>query len=233
MNRALERISVIVPVYNHEKYIGEALRSALAQSYPAHEIIVVDDGSRDDSAKVAAEFEGVRVLKKTNGGIAAARNSGLDVASGDAFAFLDADDRWSIDKLRLQREAMLRRPELDMVFCMARQFFSPDLSDAERNRRKIDREIVPARIAWGMLIRRESFERVGEFREDLRSAEFVDWYARAQTLGLKEDLLSEVLYERRIHASNHGIRERDSRTDYFKALKAAVDRKRNAEGFVP
>lgn len=229
MSDELSRISVIVPVFNHEAYIPMALRSAIEQSFPAHEIIVVDDGSTDGSAAAAAEFPGVKVLRKANGGIGAARNTGLRAASGDAFAFLDADDIWHPEKLRVQREAILRRPDLDMVFSMARQFLSPDLSEEERKRRKLDQEVVPGRIIWTMLIRRKSFEKVGEFREDLRSAEFVDWYARAQSLGLVDDMLPDILYERRIHATNHGIRERSARSDYFRALKASIDRKRGVK----
>ncbi len=229
MSAELSRISVIVPVYNHEAYVAQALRSALDQSFPAHEILLVDDGSTDGSAAVAAGIPGVKVLRRPNGGIGAARNTGLRAATGDAFAFLDADDRWHPDKLRLQREALLCRPELDMVFSMARQFLSPDLSEAERAQRKVEQEVVPGRMAGTMLIRRGSFERVGEFRGDLRTAEFLDWYARAQALGLKDEMLPEVLYERRIHAANHGVRERGARGDYFRALKASIDLKRKAE----
>lgn len=226
MDKSLPRITVIVPVYNHAQYLGAALESILAQSLPAHEIIVVDDGSQDGSAEVAKKYPQVRLLVQTNGGIAAARNAGLKLASGEFIAFLDADDLWHADKLKLQVEAIAADPELQMVFGMTHQFFSPELSEAERALRKIDQTVLPGRFAGTLLMSRQSFERVGGFREDLRSAEFLDWYGRAQALGLKEELLPQVLYERRVHSTNHGIRERSSRGDYFRALKDSVDRRR-------
>lgn len=226
MNAAPFRISVIVPVYNHAQYLAESLRSVLDQSFPVHETIVVDDGSRDGSAEVARAFPGVQVLEQANGGISAARNAGFKVASGDLLAFQDADDIWHLDKLKSQVAALQERPELDMVFTMTKQFLSPDLSPAQREQRKIDQEILPGRFAGTMLVRRSAYERVGDFREDLRTAEFVDWYGRAQSLGIKDLLLPEVLHQRRVHAANHGIRESQSRGDYFRALKDAVDRRR-------
>lgn len=226
MDQAPSRVSVIIPVYNHANYIAAALESVLAQSRPAYEIIVVDDGSQDGSPEIAQRYPQVRLFKKPNGGIASARNAGLRSATGDSLAFLDADDFWMPDKLRLQREAFARRPDLDMVFGTVRQFLSPDLTEKERAQRKIEQEILPGRSPGSLLVRRASFDKVGEFHEGLRNAEFVDWYARAKALSLKDEMLPDIVYERRIHAANHGIRERESRVDYFRVLKAAVDRRK-------
>ncbi len=220
------QISVIVPVYNHENYLGQALESILNQSLSAREIIVVDDGSTDSSASVADKFLGVRVLRKSHAGVAMARNAGVQDARGDFIAFLDADDLWHHDKLKLQMDILNRESNLQMVFSHVRQFFSPDLSEEDRQKNKIDREILSGCTAGTLLARRECFEKVGLFSEHLRSGEFIDWYARAQYLGLKDHMLQEVLYERRIHNSNHGIRERHSRSDYFRVLKDAIDRRR-------
>src|SRR6202007_291490 len=85
--------SVIIPCFNQARFLGEALESALAQSYGSCEVIVVDDGSTDETAKVAAAFNRIRYLSQTNRGLAAARNAGLKASAGRYLVFLDADDR--------------------------------------------------------------------------------------------------------------------------------------------
>jgi glycosyltransferase involved in cell wall biosynthesis len=92
-------VSVIIPTYNRADYVVEALRSARAQTYPRKQIIVVDDGSRDDTARRVAEFEGVEYLYQENRGQGAARNRGLRSARGEFIASLDSDDLWDEDFL--------------------------------------------------------------------------------------------------------------------------------------
>ena len=101
-------VSVVMPAYNSARYIGEALDSALQQDYPALEIIVVDDGSTDDTvATVAGYGDKVRLLTQKNRGSAAARNLGIQHARGKYIAFLDADDAWWRHKIRHQIEALV------------------------------------------------------------------------------------------------------------------------------
>ncbi|MFI4903425.1 MAG: glycosyltransferase family 2 protein, partial [Burkholderiales bacterium] len=88
------RVSVVMPMYNGEAYVAEALDSVLAQTRPADEIVVVDDGSHDASAAIVARYSGVRYVRQANGGCAAARNRGVAEAGGDVVAFIDQDDRW-------------------------------------------------------------------------------------------------------------------------------------------
>lgn len=93
-------VSVIIPTYNRAHVLAEAIDSALAQTVPAHEIIVVDDGSTDDSCAVLARYgDRIRVLSQPNGGVSAARNAGMRMATGDWIAFLDSDDLWTADRL--------------------------------------------------------------------------------------------------------------------------------------
>ena len=100
---ALASISVVIPAYNAQDTIGDAIDSVKEQTLPVHEIIVVDDGSEDRTAElVAARYPDVRVERVANGGPSKARNVGIDLASGDWVAFLDADDRWHPDKLSAQ-----------------------------------------------------------------------------------------------------------------------------------
>lgn len=111
------RVSVIIPAYNCEAYAGEAVGSALAQTYRDVEVIVVDDGSTDDTPDVLAAISDPRlhVIRQPNRGISAARNAGLDAATGAYIAFLDADDRWLPTKL--ERQLRLMEAEPDVVAC--------------------------------------------------------------------------------------------------------------------
>ncbi|HWB16803.1 MAG TPA: glycosyltransferase family 2 protein [Vicinamibacterales bacterium] len=99
------RFSVVIPCYNAAKFLPATLASVAAQTWPPHEVIVVDDGSTDDSARVAAAFDpAIRVVQQSNQGESVARNRGMDLATGDWVAFLDADDLWHPRKLERQAE---------------------------------------------------------------------------------------------------------------------------------
>lgn len=109
-------VSVVIPTYNRARFIGAAVASIRAQTYPCHEIVIVDDGSRDDTAAVVAALgDGIRYIGQDNAGPSAARNRGIQEARGDLVAFLDTDDRWLPDKLMLQVQAMQRDPAIALV----------------------------------------------------------------------------------------------------------------------
>jgi glycosyltransferase involved in cell wall biosynthesis len=111
-----ERVTVMIGVYNGARYLGEAIDSVLAQTHPAAELIVVDDGSEDESGAIAEAYgPPVRCIRQENGGMAAARNRAIREASGDYFAFLDADDRFRPDKLERQLQVFAEDPQLDVV----------------------------------------------------------------------------------------------------------------------
>ncbi len=109
-------ISVVIPAYNASRLIAHTLRSVLAQDLPDVEIIVVDDGSTDDTAVVVSQFSTVRLVTKTNGGLGSARNAGIRAAQGEFIGFVDSDDLWEPSKLRLQLE-LLRRTNLRWAYC--------------------------------------------------------------------------------------------------------------------
>lgn len=222
-------ISVIIPVYNAEKYLSEAVDSVLAQVAGVGEIILVDDGSSDDSLRVARSF-GARVIVCTqeNCGAGAARNRGLEQASGEFLAFLDADDVWLPAKTALQLDAFRLDPALDMVFGHVDQFLSPDLSDEQRQSIRVQEYRVPGMHVGAMLIRAAAMRKVGAFRTDIDLGEFIDWHARAADLGMRSAMLPDVVMRRRLHMASLGTRKRDSRQDYVRVLKAALDRRRKS-----
>lgn len=115
-NRQL-RVSVIIPVYNCETYVGRAVQSVLDQEYPAAEVIVVNDGSTDKTVGSLEVYrERIRLIHQSNAGVATARNTGLRQAQGDYIAFLDADDLWEPTRLKVQLAALEKFPDAGMVF---------------------------------------------------------------------------------------------------------------------
>lgn len=226
MDRPL--VSVIIPVYNGERYLAEAIESVLAQDYSPVEVIVVDDGSTDGSALVAKGFgPPVRYHFQPNDRVAAARNSGVALAGGDFLAFLDADDLWTADKLTRQMAAFNAGPDLDMVFGHAVQFHSPDLRESEKKRVHCPSQKMPGYIPGAMLVGRDAFSRAGRFDTSLKSGEFVDWYLRATEKGLKGVMLPEVVYRRRLHGRNRSILERESKAEFVRIIKSSLDRRRS------
>jgi glycosyltransferase involved in cell wall biosynthesis len=228
MGRAL--ISVIIPVYNCAQYLAAAIESVLAQTWTPREIIVIDDGSRDASAAVARSCgSSLTYAFQAHAGAGAARNHGVKLARGDYLAFLDADDLWRRDKLTLQMSALASRPDLQVVFGHVEQFVSPDLSHEQATSMDCPAAAAPARLPGTMLISSAAFRNIGWFCSDLRVGEFVEWYARAAELGVKDQIIPEVVLHRRIHATNSGILQREARSDYVRVIKAAIDRRKRAK----
>ena len=188
---------------------------------------MVDDGSEDETGAVAAAYgDRIRLVRQERSGAGAARNAAVELANGDYLAFLDADDRFLPGKLEHQLAALDADPELDMVFGHVREFVSPELSAEARAAVRPPAGPSPWTSPNLMLIRRESFDRVGPFATDLRVAEVVDWYARATEAGLKGLTLSEIVLERRLHSSNSGLRERNTQVDYLRVVRATMERRR-------
>jgi glycosyltransferase involved in cell wall biosynthesis len=225
-------VSVIIPVYNYDRYLAEAVESVLGQTYQNREVIVIDDGSTDQSGEVARSFAGRRVVygHQAHAGIGPARNKGVALARGEFLAFLDADDRWPLEKLERQLNAFENDPALEMVFGQALQLQNGPAWEAGVRDQNLNLPgMVPGMVPGTMLIKRAAFDRVGKFQGDWKVGEFIDWYARAVELNVRSLVLPELLLWRRIHDSNQGIRERQSVTDYARVLKAKLDRTR-AEG---
>jgi len=227
MTKQNDLISVIIPVHNAERYLAEAIESVLAQTYQPLEIIVINDGSTDNSEAVAKRYvPSVRYYTQQNKGIGPTRNRGAELARGRFLAFLDADDLWVADKLERQMALFEADPELDMVFGHVKQFYTPELEAELKTKITFADEIMKGHIAGTLLIKRLSFFRVGLFEADWHVGEFIDWFLKAREQKLKSVMLPQVLMKRRVHDSNTGITERNSQTDYVRILKASLDRRR-------
>ncbi|HEX8206071.1 MAG TPA: glycosyltransferase family A protein [Solirubrobacteraceae bacterium] len=212
-------VSVVVPVRDGARYLGEALESVAAQTLAAGEVIVVDDGSTDDSAAIAAAH-GARVVRQPPLGPSAARNRGIEATGGDLVALLDADDRWLPDKLERQTATLRERDDVDVLFGHVRQFRAPELGGGMEEPR-------PGVLFSTLIVRRRAFARAGLFDETWRAGELMDWLARARDAGLRDHVADDVVALRRVHATNLS-RDPEARRDYARVLKRAIDRRRGA-----
>lgn len=201
-------ISVIIPTYNYGKYIEEAIKSVLQQDYAPLEIVIVDDGSTDNTREIVNPYLGdnVRYFYQENKGNAAARNFGILQANGEYIAQLDADDLYLPHKLSRQMAYMKAHPECEIVFTLFRNVFS----SAEE--REIALRLHPSQDVslnhTTMLARKELFFRVGFYDECHRVAPDVYWQDR---LSLVHKIpfvsLPEVFLLRRVHLDSISNRE--------------------------
>ena len=215
--------SLIIPCYNYGRYLGEALQSALAQDQPGLEIIVVDDGSSDETLEVARSFAGIQVIHQANAGDGAARNNGAAVARGEVLVFMDADDLLTPDSVSRRYQLLRDHPEYGYAVCWARNFPCPrtgvTLTPAQE-------EGVKGIGTCVFSVRRDVFWQVGPF--DLRStANDLEWLVRASELGVKCGVVAETLVHRRIHGENIS-RDYNNKKILFGLLAESVARKRRA-----
>lgn len=219
-------VSVLCPVRNGARYLAEALASALAQTLPADEVVVVDDGSSDDSAAIAESFAGVRVVRTGRRGVAAARNTLVAEARGDLVAFLDADDTWTPDKLAIQVAYMDGNPAVGVSFTHQRVHLEAGVERPRWLPREALDTPTPIVATCAMVARRALFASVGAFDETLVRGEDTDWLFRAVAAGAGYVILPDALLVRRVHADNLTHGSPGWRSELFGHLRRAVQRNR-------
>jgi glycosyltransferase involved in cell wall biosynthesis len=177
--------AVIIPCFNQAHYLGEAIESVLSQTLPPAEVVVVDDGSEDNSYEVAGRYEGVRRIRRQNMGVAAARNIGWGQTSAEYLVFLDADDRLLPDALETGASALGRRPNVAFVSGVSRDIGDDGRVIAALRQPLVSqdhyRRLLEDCFIWSgssIVYRRSSLEAVGGFDESLRAADDYELYLR-------------------------------------------------------
>lgn len=223
---AAANVSVIIPVYNAAPWLAETLESVLGQSQPPHQVIVVDDGSTDDSATIARRYlPHIQLVQQPNAGCAHARNRGVALATEDYLAFLDADDYWSSEKLALQLVAFAQNPTLEAVFGQLRQTCTTTTAQPGAVGFGID--VQDSYNLDTILIRRQAFHRIGGFDPTIPLTNAVEWLWRARRLGLVSRILPETLAWRRIHGANMSIQQRPQvQAEYFRLIRTMRSREK-------
>lgn len=197
-------ITVIIPSYNYEHYITEAIQSILSQSYQDFEVLIVDDGSTDNTEKIISNIvsQKIRYIKTEHLGVAHARNVGIQNSKGSYIAWLDADDLWVQEKLEKQMDYLSHHGDCEVVFCACKNFADEDYANLTQRQR----ELLSADVSYVFpsgLYRKGLFAKVGLLSENLGYAEDTEWYLRSQVLGINmKHRLDVPYYLRRIHNSN-------------------------------
>lgn len=223
-------VSVIVPVYNGEDYLAEALDSILAQTCQDLEIILVNDGSTDSSPALAQHYAtahtNIHCLHKSNGGVTVARNDGIRRSRGRYIGFLDQDDRWARNALEIHLQRLQANPALGYSVARQRCYLQPGAPRPEWfGLQELDTPVA-GYLPGALLVRRELFEQIGYF--DLRypiSAD-ADWFARARDAGIPMAEIDAVVLERRIHRHNQSAQAERIHDELFNLLHASLRRKR-------
>ncbi len=202
----------MIPAYNARAYLAETLELALDQTFQSFEIIVVDDGSTDDTRAIAERYRarGVTVLTQPNAGAAAARNRGLSIARGKFIALLDSDDLWERDCLHTMVGFLESHPNVSVAFCNS--LFFGETQFAGKTFQQVYPPSPPitftrvagclSHICLDAIIRREVFDCVGRFDERLRAAEDFDLWLRVLYAGCRIEPIPRVLVRYRRHAAS-------------------------------
>ena len=221
-----ESISVIIPTYNYGRFIADAIHSLLAQTRLPDEIIVIDDGSTDDTAEVVEKFsDDVKYIRQENAGVSAARNRGVAKSSGDLIAFLDADDMLEPTALEKQVQKF-RDPTIGLVHCGMREFDSATGATLRIRTDGGDAAIAENLLLWegaviagpggAVLVSRKAFDDAGGFDTRINVGEDWDFCYRVARK-FKVGFVPEPLVNYRIHSAgaHHNIREMERGMSLF------------------
>ena len=221
-------VSVIIPNYNYARYLKEAIKSVQAQTYSNTEIIVVNNGSTDDSLYLLQQFGSqITLINQENLGQAGARNSGLTAAKGDLIAFLDADDIWESDKL--EKQIRLITPDTELVYSGISRFrdesgqiesvlFPQFKGDCHHYFTDLTAVSIVLSGESTSLFTRNLLERVGNFDPELNSASGWDFFRRCSIL-TNFDFIREPLTNYRVHSSNMSNSSPNNISDIRKAYR--------------
>ena len=207
----MPKVSVIIPAYNAERFIKNAVESVLVQTFRDFEVFVIDDGSTDNTLKIIREYEPrIKVFTKTNGGPASARNVGIQNSSAEYISFLDADDLWPKDTLKLQTEFMEKNHQFGFAYGDS-EFFYPERHDEKTHLYTSDFEgHVFKHLFWNnfisnstVIVRKKCFDKVGLLDEskELLGAEDFDLWLRLN-MHFPVGHIPQVLSRKRIHSGS-------------------------------
>jgi glycosyltransferase involved in cell wall biosynthesis len=220
-------VSVVIPVFNGERFLAQALDSVVGQTWPQVEPIVVDDGSTDGSAEVAAAYP-VKLIRQPNAGVAAARNRAVEAAGGPLLAFIDQDDVWLPAKLEQQVACLLDNPSAGLCICRQDIFLEPGYPRPPAMPPEwLERTHHTTQLGC-MVIRRELFDVVGPFDTSFAAINDTDWFLRAMDLGVQAALIDDSLQRYRLHGDNTSVHMKGLRSELCHAVHASIERKREA-----
>jgi len=227
----MNRIAVVIPAYQAERFISEALESVAAQTVEIEQIVVVDDGSTDATAQVAERWSQTAriqttVIRQTNSGAGAARRAGLLLTDAEMICFLDADDRLVPHALADLRTALEAAPVALIASGAMRPFVDIPAGSETRSLGVVSSE--PALLSSASLIRRSAFSEIGHFEDGNFS--FASWVARIVERGAAAaTTINLVVAERRLHGANTSLTDRNREEHYHRIIRESL-RRRASQG---
>ncbi|MFC1550423.1 glycosyltransferase family 2 protein [Candidatus Neomarinimicrobiota bacterium] len=223
-------VTVIIPVFNDETHIAQAIDSVMQQGYEPLEVIVVDDGSDDKTAEIVKSFPLVKYIHQENAGVSAARNTGISQANGEYIAFLDSDDKWLPLKLKKQTEIMEKNERIDLTITKMRVELESGMEWPAWLNEEHYRQDPVGYLPSTLLARKSAFEQIGIFNEKFKHSEDADWFFRAKDAGLQIKIIDEVLLLRLIHPQNRSHALQNETKDFFNMIRQSVQRKKLNNG---
>ncbi len=199
------RVACVIPTFNADAFVAEAIESVLVQTYAETQIIVVDDGSTDCTEDVVRPFgRKITYLPQPHRGAAAAKNAGIRASRSGFVAFLDADDLWHPDKLTRQMALFEKQPGMDLLYTDYKNFWARGLEEEEKEYQ--DHPLSEATSGWSistLLAKRSVFRRFGFFEVNVTERhQSLMWALRAAKGGATVQVLHDVLMYRRLHQGN-------------------------------
>jgi len=225
--RTVTSVAVVIPARDPGPYLDETLQTLFDQTLKPTEIMVVDDGSRDDTVSVSvARFPGVGLLRQEPLGRGHARNRGASATSAEYLLFLDADDLLRPNSLELMAAVLDDQPGVDMVVGRTIEF--ADTAHPPQQGARATEQVVRVRLLGASLMRRSLWDRVGTFDTSLASREAIDWMHRAGLAGAAQFELDDIVLERRLHGWNRTTVLKDE-ASFMAVARAAIGRKRGVQ----
>jgi glycosyltransferase involved in cell wall biosynthesis len=215
-------VSVIIPAHNGELYLRNAIQSVLDQEYQNTELWVIDNGSTDQTHKIAQSFPKVNYRYSEIGNVALARNLGISLSRGGYIAFLDQDDTWVPSKLTKQVHFLEENPTYGIVFSLQKNHL--ELGHKKPNwisQENLDNP-QSAHLPSAMMVRHELFKSLGDFNPALPLASDADWLFKATYAGISIGTIKEVLIYRRIHSENNSKHCKLLHKDLFSAIRSSL-----------
>jgi len=226
------KISVIIPTYNKAQYLKEAIESVLNQAYKEIEVIVIDDGSTDDTGEVIKSFDDTRIIYffQKNKGPAAARNSGLKKAKGRYVAFLDSDDLWLSGKLKRQMDFIEKNPEIELLGTGCYEITDKGKIIGKKifpiKNKILQKDLIKYNpfIQSSIIIRREVFGKVGLYNQKFRESEDYDLWLRIAENHKIANLVEPLVMKRYYKEGLSPAKDKEQLYFVLEAKKAAIHR---------
>lgn len=221
-------VSIIIPAYNGEKYLSEAIESVLAQDYLNYEIWLLDNASTDQTKQIGQSFSKVNYIYSNKANTALARHQGVLLARGEYIAFLDQDDTWTSDKLTKQVEFLESNKQYGAVVCQQKIYLQPGTSKPAWLKQQFLETPQSGYLPSALMVRRDTFAITDNFDTAFSQASDVAWFFKAIHQGVLIGTIEEPLTHRRIHHDNASNQYAELHSEILSVIKSSLKFRRGA-----